>query len=152
MRSRRALMQKDQVNRPPARRLRIVLVSIHGLIRGHDLELGRDADTGGQTKCVVELARALARSSGVERVDLLTRLVDDPAVSSDYAPPAQDYAPPAQTLFAGDSGNDLAVLGTEIPSVLVGNAEPSIRAAAVSPRARPATRTVSTSPAAAIAG
>ena len=61
-------------------------------------------------------------------------------------------APPAQTLFAGDSGNDLAVLGTEIPSVLVGNAEPSIRAAAVSPRARPATRTVSTSPAAAIAG
>jgi len=145
MRSRRALMQKDQVNRPPARRLRIVLVSIHGLIRGHDLELGRDADTGGQTKCVVELARVLARSSGVERVDLLTRLVDDPAVSS-------DYAPPAQTLFAGDSGNDLAVLGTEIPSVLVGNAEPSIRAAAVSPRARPATRTVSTSPAAAIAG
>ena len=40
-------------------------------------------------------------------------------------------APPGQTLFAGDSGNDLAVLGTEIPSVLVRNAEPSVRAAAV---------------------
>jgi sucrose-phosphate synthase len=66
-----------------------VLVSIHGLIRGHDLELGRDADTGGQTKYVVELARALARSSGVERVDLLTRLVDDPAVSADYAQPVE---------------------------------------------------------------
>lgn len=40
-------------------------------------------------------------------------------------------APPGRTLFAGDSGNDLAVLGTEMPSVLVGNAEPSVRAAAV---------------------
>jgi HAD superfamily hydrolase (TIGR01484 family) len=39
-------------------------------------------------------------------------------------------APPGRTVFAGDSGNDLAVLGTEIPSVLVGNAEPSVRAAA----------------------
>ena len=42
-------------------KLHIVLLSIHGLIRGHDLELGRDADTGGQTKYVVDLARALAR-------------------------------------------------------------------------------------------
>ena len=25
----------------------ILLLSIHGLIRGHDLELGRDPDTGG---------------------------------------------------------------------------------------------------------
>lgn len=38
----------------------LLLISIHGLIRGHDLELGRDADTGGQTKYVVDLARALA--------------------------------------------------------------------------------------------
>jgi sucrose-phosphate synthase len=37
------------------------LISVHGLIRGHDLELGRDADTGGQTKYVVDLARAIAR-------------------------------------------------------------------------------------------
>ena len=29
--------------------LYIVLLSIHGLIRGQNLELGRDADTGGQT-------------------------------------------------------------------------------------------------------
>ena len=38
----------------------LVLISIHGLIRGHDLELGRDADTGGQIKYVVDLAKALA--------------------------------------------------------------------------------------------
>jgi sucrose-phosphate synthase len=62
----------------------ILLISIHGLIRGHDLELGRDADTGGQTKYVVDLARSLGEQSGVTQVDLVTRLVDDPAISNDY--------------------------------------------------------------------
>ena len=40
-----------------AQGLYIVLLSIHGLIRGKNLELGRDADTGGQTLYVVELAQ-----------------------------------------------------------------------------------------------
>lgn len=65
--------------------LYLVLVSVHGLIRGERLELGRDADTGGQTKYVVELARALASQPGIARVDLLTRRVVDPAVDDDYA-------------------------------------------------------------------
>ncbi|NCP39480.1 MAG: glycosyltransferase [Rhodoferax sp.] len=63
----------------------IVLISVHGLIRGHDLELGRDADTGGQTKYVVELARALGEHQDVEKVVLLTRRVIDPLISVDYA-------------------------------------------------------------------
>jgi sucrose-phosphate synthase len=67
------------------KRLYIVLISVHGLIRGHDLELGRDADTGGQTKYVVELARALGERADVEKVVLLTRRVVDPQVSADYA-------------------------------------------------------------------
>ncbi len=66
------------------KKIYIVMISIHGLIRGHDLELGRDADTGGQTKYVVELARALGEHADVERVDLLTRRVVDPSVSDDY--------------------------------------------------------------------
>jgi len=66
-------------------KLYVLLVSIHGLIRGHDLELGRDADTGGQTLYVVELARALGERDDVERVDLVTRRIVDPAVSEDYA-------------------------------------------------------------------
>ncbi|MFN4262604.1 MAG: HAD-IIB family hydrolase [Thioalkalivibrionaceae bacterium] len=66
-------------------RLYIVLLSIHGLIRGRDLELGRDADTGGQTLYVVQLARALGRHPDVARVDLLTRRVIDSKVSADYA-------------------------------------------------------------------
>ena len=39
--------------------LYIALLSVHGLIRGFNLELGRDADTGGQTLYVLELAQAL---------------------------------------------------------------------------------------------
>jgi sucrose-phosphate synthase len=65
--------------------LHIVLLSIHGLIRGHDLELGRDADTGGQILYVVELARALGRDPRVARVDLMTRRIVDPQVAGDYA-------------------------------------------------------------------
>ena len=65
--------------------LYILLISVHGLIRGHDLELGCDADTGGQTKYVVELARALGAHAEVEKVVLLTRRVIDSQVSPDYA-------------------------------------------------------------------
>ena len=61
--------------------LYIVLISVHGLIRGEELELGRDADTGGQTKYVVELARALGERADVEKVVLLTRrIIDDQVV------------------------------------------------------------------------
>ncbi|MGD8743114.1 MAG: HAD-IIB family hydrolase [Granulosicoccaceae bacterium] len=68
----------------------LMLLSVHGLIRGHNLELGRDADTGGQTKYVVELARALAEHPEVERVDLVTRSVIDNKVDSDYAQPIEE--------------------------------------------------------------
>lgn len=67
----------------------IVLISVHGLVRGHNLELGRDADTGGQVKYVVELARALGERCEVEKVVLLTRLVVDQTVSDDYAQPEE---------------------------------------------------------------
>ena len=70
--------------------LYICLVSVHGLIRGQNLELGRDADTGGQTLYVVELAQALARRPEVGRVDLFTRRVIDPRVDADYAQPEED--------------------------------------------------------------
>jgi len=63
----------------------LVLISIHGLIRGHNLELGRDADTGGQTKYVVDLAKALAEQDDIERVDLITRRIVDASISNDYA-------------------------------------------------------------------
>ena len=69
--------------------LYIALLSIHGLIRWNNLELGRDADTGGQTLYVVELAQALARQPGIGRVDLITQRVVDKNVSPDYAKPIE---------------------------------------------------------------
>jgi sucrose-phosphate synthase len=71
------------------REIHIVLISIHGLIRGSNLELGRDADTGGQSKYVLELAMALGACPEISRVDLLTRRVVDPEVNDDYANPLE---------------------------------------------------------------
>ncbi len=65
--------------------LYIQLFSVHGLIRGKSPELGRDADTGGQVKYVLELANCLAEHPDIDRVDLITRLVEDKTVSPAYA-------------------------------------------------------------------
>ncbi len=77
----------DQVNRY------IMLISVHGLIRGRDMELGRDADTGGQVTYVIEFARALIEHPAVEKVDLVTRMVADPRVDRSYAEPTEEIAP-----------------------------------------------------------
>ncbi len=68
----------------------IALFSLHGLVRGENIELGRDADTGGQIKYVVELARELGKHKQVSRVDLFTRQVIDAKVSDDYAKPIEE--------------------------------------------------------------
>jgi len=65
--------------------MRIHLYSIHGLFRGGNLEIGRDADNGGQIAYVMELARALSRRPEVSRVHLFTRRIEDNALSADYA-------------------------------------------------------------------
>ncbi|PKO47761.1 MAG: HAD family hydrolase [Betaproteobacteria bacterium HGW-Betaproteobacteria-22] len=69
--------------------LYILLISVHGLIRSHDLELGRDADTGGQTTYVMELAKELAKHQQIEKVDILTRLIEDSSLHADYALPEE---------------------------------------------------------------
>ena len=43
--------------------LYILMISVHGLIRANELELGTNADTGGQTKYVVELSKALSENT-----------------------------------------------------------------------------------------
>jgi len=72
--------------------LYIQLFSVHGLVRADNLEMGRDADTGGQINYVVELARSLSSMEGVRRVDLFTRLISDPRVSEDYAVPVEEVS------------------------------------------------------------
>jgi sucrose-phosphate synthase len=75
--------------------LYIVMLSIHGLVRSNEPELGRDPDTGGQVKYVIELARALSEREEVERVDLLTRQIIDPKVDASYEDLFEEIAPKA---------------------------------------------------------
>ncbi|KAF9606176.1 hypothetical protein IFM89_023631 [Coptis chinensis] len=81
------------------KKLYIILISLHGLVRGDNMELGRDSDTGGQIKYVVELARALAMMPGVYRVDLFTRQISSPDI--DWS-----YGEPTEMLTAGSESND----------------------------------------------
>ena len=76
--------------------LYILLFSIHGLVRSRDIELGRNADTGGQVKYVLELAEQLAARPEVERVDLFTRLIHDKRFSQDYGLPLEPISEKAR--------------------------------------------------------
>src|SRR5688572_13393948 len=62
----------------------VQLFSPHGLIRFHDPEIGRDKDTGGQVKYVLELLESLSQHPQVRKVDLFTRRIVDKRVSSTY--------------------------------------------------------------------
>lgn len=62
----------------------IQLFSPHGLIRFKDPEIGRDKDTGGQVKYVLELLESLSLHPQVRKVDLFTRRIVDKRVSASY--------------------------------------------------------------------
>jgi len=62
----------------------IQLFSPHGLIRFADPEIGRDKDTGGQVKYVLEFLENLSLHPKVRKVDLFTRRIMDKRVSSAY--------------------------------------------------------------------
>ena len=81
---------------PASQGLYILSLTIHGLVRATDIELGRDADTGGQVSYVVDQARALAQHPGVERVDVVTRLVQDRRVDESYSRPFEPICKGAQ--------------------------------------------------------
>jgi sucrose-phosphate synthase len=62
----------------------IQLFSPHGLFRFKDPEIGRDKDTGGQVKYVLELLEHLSLHPRVRKVDLFTRRIVDKRVSVSY--------------------------------------------------------------------
>ena len=78
--------------------LNLLHLNIHGLIRSHDLELGRDADTGGQTLYTLELVKGLAVRPEVDKVSLVTRLIQDRRVSIDYSKPRESIVPGAEII------------------------------------------------------
>jgi len=76
------MTMSTKIDPPP---IKIVLLSLHGLIRKHEPELGRDPDTGGQIKYVLELAEELGKRDEVGSVELITRQIIDERISSDYS-------------------------------------------------------------------
>ncbi|MCF7952838.1 MAG: HAD-IIB family hydrolase [Spirochaetales bacterium] len=62
----------------------ICLVNIHGLLRSENIEMGRDADTGGQTRYVLEMVKELSTHKDVT-IDIMTRRIQDKRVSNDYS-------------------------------------------------------------------
>ncbi|MGM0668420.1 MAG: glycosyltransferase, partial [Gemmatimonadota bacterium] len=83
-------MPRESFERGKSPGLYIMSLSVHGLIRGTDIELGRDADTGGQVLYVLDQARALARRPEVETVEIITRQIWDRRVDESYAEPREE--------------------------------------------------------------
>jgi sucrose-phosphate synthase len=81
---------------PVGQELYVLSLTIHGLVRATDIELGRDADTGGQVSYVIDEARALALRPDVSRVDVITRLIQDRRVDESYARPSEPICEGAQ--------------------------------------------------------
>nr|QNR00778.1 sucrose phosphate synthase [Canna indica] len=97
------------------KKLYIVLISLHGLVRGENMELGRDSDTGGQVKYVVELARALSMMPGVYRVDLFTRQIASPDVDWSYGEPTEMLTSGSYDAEGNDVGESAGAYIIRIP-------------------------------------
>ncbi|OMO71008.1 Glycosyl transferase, family 1 [Corchorus capsularis] len=97
------------------KKLYIVLISLHGLVRGEQMELGRDSDTGGQVKYVVELSRALAKMPGVYRVDLFTRQISSPEVDWSYGEPTEMLTAGSEDADGNDVGESSGAYIIRIP-------------------------------------
>ncbi|KAF0904030.1 hypothetical protein E2562_031547 [Oryza meyeriana var. granulata] len=96
-------------------KLYIVLISLHGLVRGENMELGRDSDTGGQVKYVVELAKALSSCPGVYRVDLLTRQILAPNFDRSYGEPVEALSSTSFKNFKQERGENSGAYIVRIP-------------------------------------
>jgi sucrose-phosphate synthase len=52
-------------------------------------EIGKDKDTGGQVKYVLELLQSLSENKQIRKIDLFTRKISDKRVASSYAEPVE---------------------------------------------------------------
>ena len=74
----------------------ILMVNIHGLVRAENIEFGRDADTGGQTRYVIDLVKHLSKQPEVDRIDLVTRRIKDKRVAPIYNKPIESISEKAR--------------------------------------------------------
>ncbi|MBA4031841.1 MAG: glycosyl transferase family 1 [Planctomyces sp.] len=87
----------------------VQILSLHGLVRGDSIEMGRDADTGGQVRYVLDLAVALAEDPRITQVDLVTRKLrgtgaDGQPLDAEYAREIEPLSPKSRIvrLSCGD--------------------------------------------------
>jgi sucrose-phosphate synthase len=83
----------------------IQLFSPHGLIRFKDPEIGRDKDTGGQVKYILELLENLSEHPQIRKVDLFTRRIIDKRVSTSYAKEIETVNDKARIVRVSCGGN-----------------------------------------------
>ena len=91
-------MSEREAGPSPAgrRELDILSLSIHGLVRAREIELGRDPDTGGQVLYVVDQAKALVSHGQARAVQVVTRQVIDKRLDEAYAQPEEEICPGAR--------------------------------------------------------
>jgi sucrose-phosphate synthase len=90
----------------------IQLFSPHGLIRYADPEIGRDKDTGGQVKYVLEFLEKLSQHELVRKVDLFTRRIIDKRVSPAYGKEIEPVNDKARIVRMTCGGNAYRQKGT----------------------------------------
>ncbi len=83
----------------------IQMFSPHGLIRFSDPEIGRDKDTGGQVKYVLELVENLSHHPDIRKIDLFTRRIIDKRVSASYEKEIETVNDKARIIRISCGGN-----------------------------------------------
>jgi sucrose-phosphate synthase len=69
------------------RSLYILSIALGGCLKGPPVEFGLTEDTGGHITYVLGAAMALAKRNDVDRVEIVTRLIEDERLGSAYAAP-----------------------------------------------------------------
>ncbi|WP_252105946.1 MULTISPECIES: HAD-IIB family hydrolase [unclassified Halomonas] len=73
--------------------MHIVHIALQGCLRGHDVEYGITADTGGHIRYLLELVEASALDPAVTRLTLVTRAFQCQFSDIDYGPGAEQVGP-----------------------------------------------------------
>jgi len=82
----------------------ILSIVLGGCLKGPPIEFGLTEDTGGHITYALGAAQALAERDDVDRVEIVTRLIDDPRLGAAYAQPLE-YLSDKLAVRRVDTGN-----------------------------------------------
>ncbi|WNL42043.1 HAD-IIB family hydrolase [Halomonas sp. PAMB 3264] len=99
--------------------MHIVHIALQGCLRGHDVEYGITADTGGHIRYLLELVEASALDPAVTRLTLVTRAFTCQFSDIDYGPGAEQVGPNIELIRLPSESPDYLskeALWQELPS------------------------------------